>query len=106
VESDWKEHEVRISKEGNVLHIAGTLEIREAEELLRALRDFVQQEGQPVIDLSGVESCDTAGLQLLCSARKTAAAAGKALQVLDTPPAVQDAAAALGLRLDEVAGAV
>lgn len=97
---------MRISKEGSVLQIAGTLEIREADELLRALRDFVQDEVQPVIDLSGVEKCDTAALQLLCSARKTALAAGKSLQVIDTPPAVHDAAAALGLRLDEVAGAI
>lgn len=99
---------MRISKDqsGRVLQISGTLEIREADELLRVLRDCLHNEAQPVIDLSGVEGCDTAALQLLCSARKTAAVAGKPLQFLGLPGAVQDAAAALGLRLDEVAGAV
>jgi anti-anti-sigma factor len=100
-ELDGKEQEVRISKDqsGRVLQISGTLDIREADELLTALRDFVHGETQPVIDLSGVESCDTVAFQLLCSARKTAADMGKPLQLLALPAPVQDAAAALGLRL-------
>jgi anti-anti-sigma factor len=93
--------QIGIDESGHILRLAGSLEIREVDELHRALRDFLSGESKPVIDLSAVESCDTAGLQLLVSARKTAERAGKPFRLTGIPVAVSDAAASLGVSLSE-----
>ena len=86
---------------GQVLKLAGVLEIAMAEELHTALRDFIYEAAGPVIDLSEVEACDTAALQLLCSARKTAEGAGKPFALRGVPAAIEGAGAAHGLRFTE-----
>lgn len=86
---------------GHVLKIAGTLGLERAAELHRALRDFVGQEARPIVDLAGVDACDTAALQLLCSAVKTAERAGKHIQFPGLSPAVQTTNGHLGLPLPE-----
>lgn len=53
-------------------------------------------------DLGSVDSCDCAGLQLLCSARKSAAASGVQLQIENLSPAIAAAAAGIGLELSEI----
>ena len=82
-----------------VLKVVGTLEIGVAEELHNALREFVGRESRPVVDLSQVDACDTAALQLLCSARKTAEGAGKTFELGGVSAAIRNASAALGLSL-------
>ncbi len=92
---------MRVAKDdsGRVLKIAGALDIGEAEELHRILRDFVCGESGAVVDLAEVEACDTAALQLLYSARKTAARASRKLQFVGLSAAVRNTAAELGLSL-------
>ena len=92
---------MRVAKDdsGRVLKIAGALDIGEAEELHRVLRDFLCGESSAVVDLSEVEACDTAALQLLCSARKTAARASRPLQFSGISAAVRNTASELGLSL-------
>lgn len=98
---------MQISKDSSgVLQISGVLEIRNADELHKALREFVENEACPVIDVASVEGCDAAALQLFCSARKTAAARGKVFRLTGVPEVIQEAAASLGIAIEEVAGAV
>jgi anti-anti-sigma factor len=91
---------------GHALKLAGALEIRAADELRNALRDLIAEDAAPAVDLSGVESCDTAALQLLCAAQRSSAASGKTLRVAGVSGAVREACEALGLPLSEVQGAI
>jgi len=49
------------------------------------------------LSLGAVAECDSAGVQLLLAARRTAIARGAALTLLDAPPTVQDAIRRVGL---------
>ena len=92
---------MRITKDasGQVLKLAGTLGIGVAEELQTALRDYIGEAARPIVDLSGVEECDTTALQLLCSAGKTAERAGKRLETTGISAAAVSASAALGISI-------
>jgi len=89
---------------GRTLSLAGELDIRAGEELLRAFREFLQSSPAKEIeiqelDLTEVESCDAAVLQLFCSAAATARTAGRALEFVNVSENVLQTAAALGLAL-------
>ena len=74
-----------------------SLDIYHADELRAALRTRLAGSNDTVIDLSGVEACDTTGLQLLLSARKTAAAAGGRLRFVHPSPAIVACCRQLGV---------
>jgi len=95
---------VRISKgeDDGVLKIAGDVRIPAVEELHTVLRDFVRTAPSPTVDLSGVETCDTAMLQLLSSARKTAEQVSRPLEYVGLSDQILDACALLGLSLTPV----
>ena len=76
------------------LRLSGTLRINDAEELLAAMRGCVSAAPRPAIDLSAVDACDTAALQLLCSAARV-------FHLVGVPDAVRDAAADLGLSIGQ-----
>jgi len=84
---------------GNTLKLSGRLQISVANELRGALLEFTGSSPTPRVDLSGVTECDTAGLQLLCSAGRTAESGSKPLELVGISPAVCSAAEALGLPL-------
>ena len=63
---------MRLAEASGILKISGTLDINVADELRTALLDFICTASRPVVDLSEVEECDTAALQVLCSAGVTA----------------------------------
>jgi anti-sigma B factor antagonist len=67
----------------NILKVEGELTIFRAMELKPA---FLAE--PPVIDLSGVTDLDSAGLQLLMLAKKTALAHGRDVQLVGHSPAV------------------
>jgi anti-anti-sigma factor len=94
---------VQITKDdsGGVLRFQGTLGIGEAAELREALRDSLAETSRLILDFSGLDGCDTAALQLLYSARKTADSAGR-VQFVGLGGAVTKAAAALGLEIGEL----
>jgi ABC-type transporter Mla MlaB component len=52
------------------------------------------------LDLAAIESCDTAGAQLLVSARRAATVAGKPFACLRVPACVTEAWTLLGLPMD------
>ena len=82
---------------GGVLKIGGNLSIETTEELRAALLDLLAAASDISVDLSGVEACDTAALQVLCYSGKTAVGRGKKLGFLGMPDAVVQTALELGL---------
>ena len=90
---------MRIAKDesGSALHISGNLSIETAEELRASMLDLLAAASDVSLDLSAVEACDTAALQLFCSAGKTAQARGIRLEFVGMPDAVVRTALELGL---------
>ncbi len=88
---------------GGVWKIAGDLDIGAAEALRQALLDALQRNSSVTIDLTGVETCDTAALQLLYAARLSARQARRSFRVAGMSAAVLEAGAALGLPVAELA---
>jgi len=95
---------LNITNTGNpeTLKLSGTLDINAADALRDTLAQHVQQRSALTLDLSEVDGCDVAGLQLLCSARKSTEAACQAFEVTTVSQAVIDAFAALGLSTDQL----
>lgn len=80
------------------LAIEGELTIYRAAELRQAMLAALGQPGAGLeIDLAGVTELDSAGVQLLIAAGKSAAARGGALRLVRHSPAVLDAFAVLDL---------
>jgi anti-anti-sigma factor len=85
-----------------LLTIAGTLDIDAASSLREALLECLAHEmGEVSADLSEVDGCDAAALQVLLAGRKDAAAIGKVFRVIAPSNAVAQTAAALGLSFDQ-----
>jgi anti-anti-sigma regulatory factor len=91
-------------EEPGVLSITGSLDISTAGALRDALRDHMARYPEPALDLSRVEACDAATLQLFWSAQRTAAEAGKPFRVSAWSAAILEAGAALGLPFEELGG--
>lgn len=84
------------------LRIQGPLTISSVEELHEVLTRYASREPNLVLDLSGVETCDAAGLQLLCSLRRSAAALGKRLRISTVSEPFTTLASALGLPVESL----
>jgi anti-sigma B factor antagonist len=78
-------------------HIDGQIDIYSASQLRSTLEDYVRSHEEVVIDLSRVESVDVVGVQLLCSAEKTAAKSGKAFTLTNIPACLVELRKTLGL---------
>ena len=79
------------------LAIEGELTIYRAAELRQALLDGLREDGDLTIDLSGVTEFDSAGVQLLIAAKKSAAAGARSLRLSGHSPAVLSAFETLDL---------
>ena len=91
-----------ISESSNrVLKVAGGLDVSGAAALRDSLRDWLTEQPELLVDLSGADSCDAAVLQVLCAARKSAARLGKPFQVISPSATLLETSAALGLRLED-----
>lgn len=84
-----------------VFRVLGPLGIGEVVELRERLCSAWAKTPSLVLDLSGVDSCDTSAIQLLYSARKTADTA-KRVQFVGLSGAITEAASALGFAVDEL----
>ncbi len=90
-------------KEGKAfVKIKGAMSIEEAAELGKALLESITENSGLELDLSEVDDCDTAGIQLLCSAGKTARASKKTFSVTACSDYVKYEAESIGLNLDTV----
>jgi anti-anti-sigma regulatory factor len=84
------------------LAIEGELSIANAKDLHQLLSGFPGQGPDLVVDLAGVRECDAAALQLIWSLRQTAIARCQRLRIAALSPAVEKAAAAIGLPIGEL----
>jgi anti-anti-sigma factor len=94
--------QIREDKQKHILGISGALHLSEAAELRQALADWLEREPVLQLDLSEVNACDAASMQLLCSLRHSACLANKQLCVVAVSRAVAEADEALGLGLCQV----
>jgi anti-anti-sigma factor len=92
-----------IRQEDGVVQVRGELHISEAEELRKSLLEQLAQAPALTLDLSGVESCDTASFQLLCSLQKSAEKEGKEFRISAPSAAMREASAIIGLSLEDLA---
>lgn len=83
-----------------LLKITGTLHVSEADDLRRALCEHLAQEAALHLDLSAVDACDTASLQLFYAARNTAIRRNKGFRVVTFSEAIVDTGKALGIPLE------
>ena len=79
-------HEDRGSTDG-ASHLTGELTIQHAASQCQRLREWLDG-GVLAIDLSGVDACDSSGVQILVAARRSAASRGQSLELLRASPAV------------------
>ena len=89
--------QITAESSGGVLKVAGVLNIAVADAMRDSLRDWLASHPDLRLDLSGVESIDTAIVQLLRSARKSALKLGKPFLVLSISAAALETRAELGL---------
>jgi anti-anti-sigma factor len=81
--------------------IEGEMTIYRAAELCAGLQAAMKAgDGDFALDLSGVTEMDTAGVQLLLAAGKSAEAARRALRLAGRSPAVDEVLGLLGLDID------
>lgn len=79
------------------LTIDGEFTIYRASELHAVLKDALAAGGDLEIDLAGVSEMDSAGVQLLMAAKKTAAASQREMRLVGHSPAVLEVFEALDL---------
>ena len=81
--------------------IEGEMTIYRAAELCTGLQEALKaSDGDFAIDLAGVTEIDSAGVQLLLAAGKSAAAAGRGLRMAGQSPAVGEVLGFLGLDIE------
>jgi anti-anti-sigma factor len=80
-----------------MLHIDGEMTIYRALELCTTLKAAFEGGGDLELDLAGVTELDSAGVQLLMSAKRTAQAAQRELRLVGHSPAVLEIFEVLGL---------
>jgi anti-anti-sigma factor len=84
------------------LKVTGALDLAAAEELRNAFAGAIARLESIVVDASEVDACDTAGLQLLISARNTAIRLGKSWRITALSPVVIAAATSIGLPVEQL----
>ena len=86
------------------LEVGGEWGIGNADELRKLFAESLDRNPDLVVDLAGVQACDTTVLQLICSLRKTALQRGQRVRIVGLSAAVESAGVALGLPVREWTG--
>jgi len=79
------------------IKVRGAMTIYEASALRKELLECLEDHDSLVLDLEEVSNCDTAGVQVICSAIKTVTDAGKTFSVRAVSAEVVQAAFRAGL---------
>ena len=91
-----------LRQDDGVVCARGDLHISEVDELRNALLRELAAAPSLILDLSSVDSCDTASFQLFCSLRKSADKDGKDLRISALSAAMREASAILGLSMEDL----
>lgn len=91
-----------ISEGSNTLKLSGALDIYSAGDLRDLLRQELQARSELTLDLSQVDACDAAGLQIFCSAARTAEEAGKKFRIVHPSAAASHVSDGIGLSVEEL----
>ncbi|MFA6286489.1 MAG: STAS domain-containing protein [Opitutaceae bacterium] len=83
--------------DSNTLCFAGDLDIYNVEAAREALLNHFADKPGLELDLAAVSTCDTAGMQLLMAARRSAVELGKSFVIHRPAPAVEKCGELLGL---------
>ena len=85
--------------EGTGLTVKGNCLIQELGPLVKSLNELVESDRNSIqLDLSNVESIDTAGIQLLASCRNSALSSGKTFRIALMSDPVRKALQITGLQ--------
>ncbi len=79
------------------LILEGNLSIYEACALRERVISSLRDAGTLELDLTDIRECDTSGLQILCSAKKTADKKGGRIVITGIPRVVEDAMMKTGI---------
>jgi len=86
------------TKTGNdAFELVGALDIYAAESVREVMLTRFKDTDEITLDLGKVETCDTAGIQLLLAARRKATEGARTLRFSNFSPAVRDCCQCLGL---------
>ena len=89
---------MEILLEGTGITVKGNCLIQELELLVKSLGELVESDRNSIqLDLSKVESIDTAGIQLLASCRNSSLARGKTFSIVSMSDSVREALQITGL---------
>jgi anti-anti-sigma regulatory factor len=99
---DELESEENPMQRATPLTITGAQSIRTAGELHKTLADYLNRGLAVVVDMSMLDECDTAALQLVYALRQSAVQRKQRFEVTAVSPAMIETAAALGLRIGEL----
>ena len=91
------------SEDEKSLKIEGPMTIYEIQEIHKELNQIMEN-GEVTIDLTDVTDCDTSGIQLLCSAAKTAKEKDIKLSYTGTSEIVEKAAKRIGVEFKTLSG--
>ena len=83
-----------------LVEIHGQLTSQRSHDVARELREALGDFEHVCFDLSGVESIDVMGLQLLLAARATQRSKGRTLSYSSASEAVRELCAALGFQVE------
>jgi len=87
------------------LELAGILDINTTEEVHKALLAHFERHDRISLDLSQIESCDAAGVQLLLAAQRSGEASGKSFGVVGATDTFTAVCAALGIPSEQLIAA-
>jgi anti-anti-sigma regulatory factor len=88
-------------QENGVGRLSGDLHISDVDELRSALLAWLHDPSANELDLTEVERCDIANLQLLVSLSETARSMGQPCRMSPWPPAMQEINETLGFPIVE-----
>ena len=90
---------MEILLEGTGLTVKGICHIQDIEPLVKSLVEMVESDRNSIqLDLSNVDSIDTAGIQLLASCRNTALSRGKTFSIVTMSDSVRETLDTTGLQ--------
>jgi anti-anti-sigma factor len=89
----------------SALELTGALDINTADEVRKVLLECLEQHTSISVDLSKVESCDAAGVQLLLALEKSTESAGKPFSLVGVSEAFARDCASLGISMVPLADA-